>query len=132
MTARATGWRPFLLAALAVATIAALTLAAGPAAADQAGDAYRTDVAKAQEKRAAKLKKCAQKPTKAKRKACKKAANAAFKQAKQKAEAKRDKAREKAGNDEPASPREERQEYHDCLRDGGRPSECRGGSRGRP
>jgi hypothetical protein len=141
MTVRAGGWRLFALAALAAAAIAALTIAARPAgaeapvagAADRAGDVYKTDVAKAKERRTAKLKKCGQKPTKAKRKACKKAANAAYKQAKQRAAAKRDKAREKAkGDDGPSNPREQREDYQDCLRDGGRPSECRSESRGKP
>jgi hypothetical protein len=142
MNARAGGWRLFALAAIAAAAIAALTVAPRPAgaqapvadAADRAGDVYKTDVAKAKEKRAVRLQKCRQKPTKAKRKACKKAANAAFKQAKQKAAAKRDKARakDKKGDDGPSNPREEREAYQDCVRDGGRPSECRAEGRGKP
>jgi hypothetical protein len=142
MTARAGGWRLFVLATLAVAAIVALTFAARPAgaqapvadAADRAGDVYKQDVAKAKAKRTARLQKCAKKPTKAKRKACKKGANAAYKQAKQKAATKRDKARakDKGSDDGPSSPQERREEERDCLRDGGRPSECRDEGRGKP
>jgi hypothetical protein len=70
-------------------------------------------------------------------KACKQKANGAFAKAKQKAKAKRDKAREKAGgnegglppSDKPKSPADERDEFRDCLRDGGRLSDCRQESR---
>lgn len=109
--------------------------------ADRAGDVYKTDIAKAKEKCAATLDRCKDKPTTAKRKACKQKANGAFakakQKAKQKAKAKRDKAREKAGgneggsppSDKPKSPADERDEFRDCLRDGGRPYDCRQKSR---
>jgi hypothetical protein len=124
---------------IAAAAIAALTFATGPAgadapvagAADRAGDVYKADIAKAKAKRAAAFERCKNKPTKAKRKACRKKAKATFKEAKQKAAAKRDKAREKAGGqgEGPKSPADQREEARDCIRDGGRPSECRPGSR---
>jgi hypothetical protein len=140
VTHRAPGVRPAVVAVLAAAAIAALTFAPGPAdagtpvasAADKAGDVYKADVAKAKAKRAAALERCKSKPTKAKRKACRKKAKAAFKEAKQKAAAKRDKARENAGGqggggqgEGPKSPADQREEMRDCIRDGGRPSDCR-------
>ena len=135
MNARAARVRLSVLAVVAVAVVAALTVAP-LAVADRAGDVYKTDIAKAKEKRAAALDRCKDKPTKAKRKACKQRANGAFAKAKQKAKAKRDKAREKGGNeggsppsDKPKSPAEERDEFRDCLDDGGRPSDCRQESR---
>jgi hypothetical protein len=143
MTTRASGWRLTVGAVIAAAAISALTVAprtadAGrlAAAADKAGDVYNADVAKAKEKRAAALKRCADKPTKAKRQTCRKKANGAFNRAKQKAKTKRDKAREQAaeqgGGDQggaPQSPAEQRQEMIECIRDGGRPSECRAEAR---
>ena len=136
MNARAARVRLSVLAVVAVALVAALTVAP-LAVADRAGDVYKTDIAKAKEKRAAALDRCKDKPTKAKRKACKQKANGAFAKAKQKAKAKRDKAREKAGgneggsppSDKPKSPAEERDQYRDCVRDGGSPSDCRQESR---
>lgn len=125
MTLQRAGLRLILAAALAAGLIAALTVAPAGAqspsahAADKAGDAYTTAVAKAKEKRAAKLKRCQAKQTKAARKACKKAAQAAFKKAKAKAKKARDKARKDAQStpkdDGPTSPGEARQEYQDCL-----------------
>jgi F0F1-type ATP synthase membrane subunit b/b' len=134
MTNRAAGWRLAVLAVLAAAALAALTTAP-VALADKAGDVYKADIAKAKEKRAAALDRCRDKPTKAKRTACKQKANSAFAKAKQKATAKRDKAREKAadkgGNQggSPQSPAEQRQETIECVKDGGRPSECRADAR---
>jgi F0F1-type ATP synthase membrane subunit b/b' len=135
MNARAARVRLSVLAVVAVAVVAALTVAP-LAVADRAGDVYKTDIAKAKQKRAAALDRCSDKPTKAKRTACKKKANDAFAKAKQKAKAKRDKAREKAGGKgggdqggAPQSPAEQRQEMMDCIRDGGRPSECRAEAR---
>lgn len=144
MTAQATGLRLLVIAAIAAALVAAMTVAPRPAgadgpdarSADQAGQKYATAVAKAKERRAAKLKSCKQKPTKAKRKACKKKANLAFKNAKAKAKAKRDKARQNGGSDKrhdgPSNPREQREELKDCVRDGGSVGECksRGGPKG--
>ena len=137
MTAQANGLRLLLAAAIAAVLLAAMIVAPRPAgadapdarSADQAGQKYATAVAKAKEKRAAKLKSCKQKATKAKRKACKKAANVAFKKAKAKAKAKRDKARR---NDGPSTPRERNDELRDCVRDGGSIGECKSESRGGP
>jgi hypothetical protein len=133
MTARATGWRLLAVAVAAAAVLAALTLVP-VAAADKAGDAYQADIAKAKQKRAAALDRCKAKPTKAKRNACRSNATANFQKAKQKAKAKRDKARERAGGEGggPQSPAEQRQEVMDCVRDGGRPSECHAEGRGKP
>jgi F0F1-type ATP synthase membrane subunit b/b' len=135
MNARAARVRLCVLAVVAAAVVAALTIAP-LAVADKAGDVYKTDIAKAKEKRAAALDRCKNKPTRAKRTACKQKANDAFAKAKQKAKTKRDKAREKAGNQGggdqgsgPQSPAEQRQEMMDCIRDGGRPSECRAEAR---
>jgi F0F1-type ATP synthase membrane subunit b/b' len=135
MNARAARVRLSVLAVVAAAVVVALTMAP-LAVADKAGDVYKADIAKAKEKRAAALDRCKNKPTKAKRRACKQKASDAFAKAKQKAKTKRDKAREKAGDQgggnqggAPRSPAEERQEMIDCIRDGGRPSECRAEAR---
>ena len=142
MTAQANGLRLLVAAAIAAALVAAMVVAPRPAgaeapdarSADKAGQNYATAVAKAKERRAAKLKSCKQRPTKAKRKACKKAANVAFKKAKAKAKAKRDKARQKDKG--PSSPQERNEQIRDCVRDGGSVGECksegRGGPKGRP
>ena len=119
-----------MLAVLAAALVAALTIGAGSASADAAGDSYKADVGAAKTKRAAALKKCKSKPTKAKRQACQKKAKAAFARAKRKAAAKRDNARENAGGGKgeggaPESPAERRDEYRDCVRETRDPHECR-------
>lgn len=135
MLARLSGRRPIILSGFAVAAIAALTLVPTVGAevaqtSDTAGSAYATAIAKAKEKRAAKLKNCNKKPTQAKRAACKKAANQAYQTAKDKAQEKRDETPSPGstgGGGPPSSPVEE---YHECLDKGGDPRECKEGTKG--
>jgi hypothetical protein len=126
MSARTTRWRPFALFTLVAAIVFAFALTSQVGAgvaqtSDTAGSAYATAIAKAKEKRAAKLKKCNMKPTKAKRAACKKAANRAYQTAKEAAQEKRDSGPSGDGGP-PSSPVEE---YRDCLDGGGDPRECK-------
>lgn len=134
MTVQRAGLKLLLMVALAAGVIAALTVAPagaqspGAHAADKAGDDYTRAVDKAKETRAAKLKKCQAKKTKAARKACKKKAQAKFKKAKARARKARDKARDQGGStpkdDGHTTPGEARDEYQDCLRSGTDRREC--------
>ncbi len=139
MSARTARWKPFALFTLVAATVFAFTLTSQVGAevaqtSDKAGSAYATAIAKAKEKRTVKLKNCNKKPTKAKRAACKKAANKAFATARNKARKKRDAARNTGSSGQSPStddsPRSPRDEYDDCLAQGGDPRECRGEVRG--
>lgn len=132
MSARTARWRPFALCTLVAATVFtfALTSQVGAEVAQTSDSAYATAIAKANEKRAAKLKNCNKKPTKAKRAACKKAANLAYQTAKDKAQEKRDETGNPGstgGGGPPSSPAEE---YHECLDKGGDPRECKEGTKG--
>ena len=133
MTAPTAGRRLAILTVLAAALVAALSIGAGSAAADPAGEAYKADISAAKAKRAAALKKCKSRPTKAKRQACRKKAKAAYKSANQKAQAKRDRARENAGgggdDGGKESPAERRDEYRDCVEETRDPRACREASR---
>lgn len=119
---------------LAPFTAALLALCAIPAGAsefasksDAAGDAYKTSIAKAKEKRAAKLKACANKPKAKQRAACRKGANTAYATAKAKAEDERDDARYDAMTpEEQAEMREqEREDFHKCMVQTGDLRQCK-------
>ena len=137
MSARPARWKPFALYTLIVATVLTFTLTSQVGAevaqtSDTAGANYATAIAKAKEKRAAKLRKCNKKPTKAKRAACKKAANRAYQAAQDKAQEKRDEARNPSGEPPatdglPSSPQDA---YCDCLAEGGDPRECKDEAKG--
>lgn len=97
-----------LLALFAVPAVGAKVLAT---ASDAAGDTYKAEIDKAKTKRSEKLKRCATKPTKARRASCRKAANTAFAKAKEKAADKRDDARFDA-----MTPEEKSEHRHEEVR----------------
>jgi hypothetical protein len=139
MSARPARRKPFALYTFIVATALAFALASqvgdGVAqASDKTGATYATAIAKAKEKRAAKLRSCNKKPAKAKRAACKKAANRAYQAAQDKAQEKRDEARNTAPSGEPPAtdgpPSSPQDQYRDCLAAGGDPGECKEEAKG--
>jgi hypothetical protein len=139
MSARPARWKPFALCTLIVATALTFTLTSQVGAevaqtSDTAGANYATAIAKAKEKRAAKLRNCNKKPTKAKRAACKKAANRAYQTAQDQAQEKRDAARNPDPSGEPPAtdglPSSPQDAYRDCLAEGGDPRECKDDAKG--
>lgn len=134
MLVRSARWKSFALCTLAAATVFALALTAQVGAevaqsSDAAGSAYATAIAKAKEKRAVKLENCNKRP-KAKRAGCKKAANQAYAAAKDKAQEKRDAARNPDSKGEGGPPESPVEEYHECVKAGGDPTECKEESQG--
>lgn len=131
MSPRTARLMPLALSTLVAAAVLALLLTSNAGAevaqSSDAGSTYATAIAKAKEKRAAKLKKCNSKP-KAKRAACKKAANQAYQAAKETAQEKRDAA---SNPDSGGGPPESRaDQYQECVAKGGDPTECKEGAKG--
>jgi Skp family chaperone for outer membrane proteins len=131
MSPRTARLTPLALFTLVAAAILALVLTANAGAAvaqsSDAGGTYATTIAKAKEKRAAKLKKCNSK-AKAKRVACKKAANKAYQTAKETAQEKRDAASNPDSGGGPPDSRAD--EYQECVAKGGDPTECKEAAKG--